>query len=96
MAETFQVAHVREQGQQVILIVVNSSFGRMGTSEQQQQYAQLQLCATNAGMAGTVALVWDAGGGRLGTYGPTQWQRFLQSLSPLTVQSSINKKLTCG
>lgn len=95
MSQTFQVAHVREQGQQVILIVVNSAFGRMGSSEQQRQYAALQRCATAAGMAGTVALVWEDGD-RLVTYGPTQWQAFLQSLDPLTVQASINKQLTCG
>lgn len=96
MAATYQVAHIQEQGQQVILIIVNSSFGRMGGSEQQQQYSLLQQCANKAGMAGTAALIWDAGSGRLGTYGPKEWQRFLQSLNPLTVQSSINKKLTCG
>ena len=96
MSETFQVAHVQEQGQQVILILVSPAFSRLGSSQQQQQYGALQRCATASGMAGTVALVWDAGGGRVGTYGPTRWQGFLESLDPLTVQASINKKLTCG
>jgi hypothetical protein len=95
MSQTYQVAHIREQGQQVILIVVDSSFTSLGTTAQKQQYALLQRCASAAGLAGAVALVWITGG-RLASYGPTPWRSFLQGLDPLTLQANINRTLTCG
>ena len=96
MATTYEVAHIRHQGQNIILIVVDASFARMSSSDQQNTYAALQACANNAGLAGTVALAWTLGTGRMAFYGPSAWNRFLANLDPHTVARNINKKLTCG
>jgi hypothetical protein len=88
---TYKVAHVTEQGQQVILILVNRSFGSLSNADQKEAFQALQACATAADLAGHVALVWETG-----SYGPTQWQAFLGSLSYRNVLASINRELTCG
>ena len=41
---------------------------------------ELEARAHAAGLAGTAALIWDYGR-RTYTYGPTQWQAFLSSIS---------------
>lgn len=53
-------------------------------------------CASQAGLAGTVALVWNAGAGRMGYLAPPQWQPFFRSLSLSRVAANINRSLTCG
>jgi hypothetical protein len=92
----FEVAHLNVQGQQVIIVVVNSSVGFKSDLEQNQIRNSLQLYASNAGLAGTVALVWDVGGGRLAFLAPRPWYSFFQSLTLADVARNINKKLTCG
>ena len=96
MSETFDVAHIRHQGQDVILVVVSRNFGALTPDGQEDAYNAIQDCATDAGLAGTVALAWSGAGGRLRTYGPTAWSGFLRSLTPGFVRANINRKLTCG
>jgi len=95
MAE-FEVAHIREQGQQMIIIPLQASFGRKPEAEQAEIHESLQACATAAGLAGTVALVWDAGGGRMAFRAPRPWHPFFRSIDLLTVAQSVNRKLTCS
>ena len=93
---SFEVAHIREQGVDLIIIPLQSSFGYKSPTEQREIRATLQLCARSAGLAGTVVPVWDAGGGRMGFLAPQNWHSFFSSLDLLTVASSINRTLTCG
>lgn len=93
---SFDVAHFREQGQQVIVVFVDSSFGRKSNSAQNDIRSSLQGCARGAGLAGSVVPVWDAGGGRMGFLAPTNWQNFFRGLSLSTLARNVNKKLTCG
>lgn len=93
---TFEVAHVREQGVDLIITLVDSSFGRKSAQEQQNIANAIQTCARAAGMAGTVVPVWEDGRGRMGFWAPRQWHNFFKSLDLVTVAASVNKKLTCG
>jgi hypothetical protein len=90
---TFQVAHVREQGVDLIIIPVESAFGVKNQKEQHQIFSELQIRANNAGLAGTVVPVWDGGGGRLAFLAPTQWHSFFRSLTLQWVAANINKSL---
>ena len=92
----FQVAHLREQGQDIIIVVVDRSFGHKPKAEQNQVCAGIQACATSAGLAGTVVPVWDNGGGRMAFLAPRQWVPFFQSLTLAHVAANINRELTCG
>jgi len=95
MAE-FRIAHLHEQGQDMIIIPLDRSFGHKTSSEQNEITYSLQLCAQSAGLAGTVVPVWDAGGGRMGFLAPTQWRGFFASLSLGIVAQNLNMVLTCG
>ena len=95
MSTTFEVAHFNEQGQQVIAILVASSFGHKANSEQNRICVELQQYASSAGLAGTVVPVWDAGGGRMGFLAPSQWRSFFSSLTLGDIAININRELTC-
>lgn len=54
----YKIAHVREQGVDLIIIPLESSFGNQGTQAQNDTIAVLQLKARAAGLAGKVVPVW--------------------------------------
>ena len=93
---TYDVAHIKEQGIDLIIIVVDSSFGLKTPDEQQGITMALQECATAADLAGTVVPVWDAGAGQMGFFAPTNWRPFLSSIDLAFVAANINRELTCA
>ena len=58
----FKVAHIREQGIDLIIVPLDAAFGSKTSEDQQEIIAELQLHASGAGLAGTVVPVWNAGG----------------------------------
>jgi hypothetical protein len=93
--ETFEVAHINVQGQNVILIVVSPSVGSRSSQDQAALLATLESRAHQAGLAGHVALVWNSGG-RVMSYGPRAWSGYLQSLTWYDVAANVNRSLTCS
>lgn len=96
MSTTFDVAHIREHGVDLIIVFVTTSFGDKPGTEKDEICSSLQACATSAGLAGTVVPVWDRGDGRMGFYAPQQWHSFFSSISLADVAVNANRKLTCG
>ena len=90
----FKVAHIREQGQDMIIVPLDSAFGHKISQDQQAIIADLQAHATGAGLAGTVVPVWDAGGGRMGFIAPQPWHPLFSSLDLRRIFASINKELS--
>lgn len=88
------VAHIREQGQNMIVVPMQWSFGQKPSSEQIQIEAGLQLAANQAGLAGHVVTVWDAGGGRMAFRAPPVWQGFFSSINLVFVMANVNKRIT--
>lgn len=72
----FKVAHLRQQGVDLIIIPLESSFGNKTLQDQKAAITELQARASTAGLAGTVVLVWDAGGGRMGYVAVPNWHSF--------------------
>jgi hypothetical protein len=93
---TYDVAHINEQGIDLIIIVVDSSFGLKTSGEQQKITVALQECAAAAGLVGTVVPVWDAGAGQMGFFAPTNWRPFFSSIDLAFVLANINGELTCA
>ena len=93
--QTFEVAHLREQGQDMIIVPVNSSVGSKSQQQQNELKRSLQMYAANAGLAGTVCLVWNSGN-RFGFLAPSQWHSFFRSIDMSFVAINVNKKLTCN
>lgn len=92
---SYEIAHLREQGNDMILIPLEDRFGHLSTDEQQAQISRLQACAVSAGLRGAVAVFWKQGG-QWRFMGPQQWQGFLRSVTPQMLRANLNKKLTCG
>jgi hypothetical protein len=86
----YKVAHIKEQGVDLIITPMDSSFGRLSNSEQNAQKDELQIRANAAGLKGTLVPVWDAGGSRMGFLAPNGYRPFFSSISLNQVHASIN------
>lgn len=89
----FQIAHIREQGVDMIIIPLDSSFGSKSQRDKDSIIAELQSRARGAGLKGTVVPVWDAGGGRMAFIAPPNWHRFFRSINLAFVGRNINRRL---
>ncbi|MDQ8936630.1 hypothetical protein [Acinetobacter rudis] len=91
----FKIAHIKQQGQSVIIIPMESNFEYKTSDQQLRITNSLQFCATNAGLVGTVVPVW-LHGRQMRFIAPRLWHPFLKSLSWNDVLKNINKELTLG
>lgn len=91
---TLDVAHVREQGIDMIIVPLDHSFNHKTSAQQNAARTEIQARANSAGLRGAVALVWDAGGGRTAFLAPTNWQRFFQSVNLRWVMAKLNRELS--
>lgn len=94
-AVQFDVAHVREQGQDMIVFPLNSQIQYRSDQERGQMMYALQRCASSARLGGTVVMIWEANG-RTMFMAPRQWHGFFSSVDMLWVAKNVNKKLTCN
>lgn len=90
----FKVAHIREQGVDLIIAPLESSFGRQSDADQKEFIEALQVCASSAGLAGTVVPVWREGNGHR-FIAPPKWHPFFKSFGWQDIIGNINKELTC-
>ena len=93
--ETFKVAHLREQGQDMVIVIVGPAFASMSSKDQDDGMNVLQICAESAGLAGLVVPVWREGN-RAKFIAPLNWHPFFQSLTWDRILSSVNRELHCG
>jgi hypothetical protein len=91
----FEIAHLSEQNQDIVVVVVDNSFGRKPEQEQYDITQALQACAASARLRGTVVPVWDAGGGRMGFLAPKPWHPFFEGLTLADVAVNVTGTLTC-
>lgn len=91
----FQVAHIQHQGQQMIIVLLNSQFQYSSDAEQVETQNYLQRYATSAGLAGTVVLACNAGNRPL-FIAPKNLHKFFNSITWADVVRNVNTELTCG
>jgi hypothetical protein len=91
--ERFQVAHIREQGQDLVIVVVNTSVHHKSDSEKAEILATLQRASISAGLAGTAVLAWESNG-ILNVYCNFAFHAFFRSITYEAVLASINKTLS--
>lgn len=89
--QQFDVAHLREQGVDLIIVFVNEQVRYMTAHDRNSLVAALTICARSAGLAGVVVLVWP--GGFFGDHGV---HAYFESVPYEFLVSNINKKLTCN
>jgi len=92
---TYKIAHLREQGQNIIIVPLDPSFEHKSSSDQKGIVSALQACASSAGLAGTVVPVWQVGSNHK-FIAPNNWQSYFKSLSWNAIMRNLNKTLTCG
>lgn len=93
---TFNVAHIREQGQDMVIVPMNPTFGAQSQVRQDEICSALQIGASQARLRGKVVPVWDGGGGRMAFIAPVQWHAYFRSISLPQVFSSVNYQLHIG
>lgn len=91
----FKIAHLREQGSDMVIVLLDSAFENKPSADQQDVIAALQACSENAGLAGIVVPVWQYRG-RLRFIAPHNWLPFFESLNWNRIVASVNKELSCG
>lgn len=91
---TMEIAHVREQGVDLIVVPLDPSFGRKSTRDQHEVIGELQARSRSAGLAGTVVPVWDNGGGRMAFIAPRHWHAFFASIGLYWVHANLNRQLS--
>ena len=90
---SIDVAHINEQGQNMILIPLDSSFGSKSSSDQNLALNELERRAHAAGLAGRAAVFWQHGShGHF--MGPQRWHPYLRSISMSDVLRSVNKTIS--
>ncbi len=87
------VAHIHEQGQDMLLFPLDGSFGHKTPSDQRAMLNELQAHARGAGLAGHAVAVWVSGGSTY-TIGPERWRGFLQSIDMSFVIQNVNRKIS--
>jgi len=89
----FDVAHIRKQGVDLIIIPLDDSFRFKSQDDKLAVTSELQQRASAAGLGGTVVPVWDDGGGRMAFIAPTKWHSYFKSISLSFVAANINREL---
>lgn len=90
----YKIAHIKEQGQQMIIAPLDSSFNSRTQEEKNDFLDAFQTAATSAGLAGRVALIWKSGN-MVHFMAPQPWHPFFRSQGIYQlIMSNINKELT--
>ena len=91
---TFQVAHLHRDGQEVIIVPVDRSFGKRSPSEQARIQEAFQRSAAAADMPGVVVPVWEDATGRMAFRAPPPWHDFFKSIDMVYVATALNRSLS--
>ena len=90
----YKIAHIREQGVDLIIVPLDSSFNSKSTQTQSEFIDSLQGYASSAGLAGTVVPVWLVGRS-MRFMAPQGFHPFFRSINWNWVIGNINRELTC-
>ncbi|MBS3652452.1 hypothetical protein KEU06_28085 [Pseudaminobacter sp. 19-2017] len=91
---TLEIAHIREQGQDMIIAALDDSFEQKTEIQRRFVLGEIQLAARDAGLRGIVVVIWQAADGEMRFMAPRQWQPFLRSIDIGRVLGKLNRTLT--
>jgi hypothetical protein len=91
---TFQVAHLRRHGQDVIIVPVDRSFGIRSPAEQARIQEAFQRSAATADIPGVVVPVWEDASGRMAFRAPPPWHEFFKTIDMVYVATALNRSLS--
>jgi hypothetical protein len=96
MPSTFEVAYVKQQTTNLIIVLVTPFFRNLSYEQQCTLSGEVLASAKASGMRGQVAFVWMEGEGNMNYWAPKQFEAFFGKLKPLVLVKSLNRKLTVG
>src|ERR1700687_238931 len=91
---TFQVAHLRRDGQDVVIVPVDRWLGRRSPAEQARIQEAFQRSAAAPEMPGVVVPVWEDASGRMAFRDPPPWHEFFKSIDMVYVATALNRSLS--
>ena len=91
---TFQVAHLRHEGQDLIIVPVDRTFGARSPSEQSRIQEAFQRSAVAAAIPGIVVPVWEDSSGRMAFRAPPPLHDFFKSIDMVYVATALNRSLS--
>jgi hypothetical protein len=89
----FKVAHVREQGVDLVVVPLNEQFDHKTQSDQSAITDELQMRSRAAGLRGTVVTVWPVGN-RMKFIAPPSYHPFFRSIGLHWVAANINREIS--
>jgi hypothetical protein len=92
-AMPYQVARLREQGIDFILVPFNSSFAGKTEIQQRRAIEILKAAAAHAGLVGEVVPVWDIGNRRAGFFAPLEYHQLFETITLDFVYANLNRDL---
>jgi hypothetical protein len=90
---SIKVAQLNEQGQDMVIVIMDPAFARASPTQQEATIGQLQAKAKACGLTGTVAMVWDDSG-RMDYLVPQPWHEFFRSITMEDVRSRLNAEIS--
>jgi len=90
----FQVAALRHDGRDVIIVPVDRSFGKRSPAEQSRIQEAFQRSAAAVDIPGVVVPVWEDSSGRMAFRAPPPWHDFLKSIDMVYVATALNRSLS--
>jgi hypothetical protein len=91
---TFQVAHLKRDGQDVVIVPVDRSFGKRSPSEQARIQEAFQRSAAASALPGVVVPVWEETSGKMAFRAPPPWHEFFKSIDMVYVATALNHSLS--
>lgn len=92
----FKIDHLREQGQDIIIVPLDAAFGHRSSREQAEFIEAMQACAAEANLAGTVVPIWN-NGRDVSFVAPPPWHSFFKSPGTWSlVTRNLNRELIGG
>ena len=93
MANKFPFAHIRRQGQDMIIVPVDAAFASKSSKSQQEFVSAFEVAVNRAGLAGHAVAIWNTGR-QVGFVAPTKWHAFFKSPGIWElVHANINKEI---
>jgi hypothetical protein len=90
---SIKVAQLNEQGQDMVIVIMDPAFALASPTQQEATIGQLQAKSNACCLKGTVAMVWDDGG-RMDYLVPQPWHEFFRSITLDDVRGRLNAEIS--
>lgn len=88
-----KVAHIHQQGNDIIIVPLSESFGEQPPNTRKQTIQAMQRAAEDQGLKGTVVPIWP-GDETLHFVAPKPWHPFFGSINWQWITGNLNREMT--